>query len=64
MTDPIDLERLPRYGLSWNGPSEPLAVPLDNGYWTPWHLPETGASYPLSGDELSAALDSMSEGEK
>lgn len=29
---------LPRYGLRWNGPTQPLAVPMDNGYWTPWHL--------------------------
>ena len=27
-----------RYGLRWNGPSEPLAVQMDDGYWTPWHL--------------------------
>ena len=29
---------LPRYGLRWNGPSQPLSVPMDDGYWTPWHL--------------------------
>jgi hypothetical protein len=29
---------LPRYGLRWNGPQQPLAVPMDDGYWTPWHL--------------------------
>lgn len=29
---------LPRYGLRWNGPSEPLSVPMADGYWTPWHL--------------------------
>lgn len=31
-------EGLPRYGLKWNGPSQPLSVPMDDGYWTPWHL--------------------------
>ena len=31
-------EGLPRYGIRWNGPTEPLAVPMDDGYWTPWHL--------------------------
>lgn len=31
-------EGLPRYGLRWNGPSSPLAVPMEDGYWTPWHL--------------------------
>lgn len=29
---------LPRYGLRWNGPQLPLSVPMDDGYWTPWHL--------------------------
>jgi hypothetical protein len=29
---------LPRYGLRWNGPQRPLAVPMNDGYWTPWHL--------------------------
>lgn len=29
---------LPRYGIRWNGPTSPLAVPMDDGYWTPWHL--------------------------
>lgn len=29
---------LPRYGLRWNGPDIPLAVQMDDGYWTPWHL--------------------------
>lgn len=29
---------LPRYGLRWNGPQQPLATPMDDGYWTPWHL--------------------------
>lgn len=33
---------LPRYGLRWNGPASPLAVPMDDsGYWTPWHLART-----------------------
>lgn len=31
-------EGLPRYGLRWDGPSQPLSVPMDDGYWTPWHL--------------------------
>lgn len=31
---------LPRYGLRWNGPDKPLAVPMDDGYWTPFHLAE------------------------
>jgi hypothetical protein len=31
-------EGLPRYGVRWNGPQQPLAVPMVDGYWTPWHL--------------------------
>lgn len=29
---------LPRYGLRWNGPGQPVSVPMDDGYWTPFHL--------------------------
>lgn len=29
---------LPRYGLYWRGPTDPLSVPMESGYWTPWHL--------------------------
>jgi hypothetical protein len=32
---------LPRYGLRWNGPQQPLSTPMDDGYWTPWHLADT-----------------------
>jgi hypothetical protein len=35
---PPDGSGLPRYGLRWNGPTEPVAVPMLDGYWTPWHL--------------------------
>lgn len=35
---PPEGEGLPRFGLRWNGPSNPLAVSMDDGYWTPWHL--------------------------
>jgi len=31
-------EDLPRYGLRWNGPAEPLATPMLDGYWTPYHM--------------------------
>ncbi len=29
---------LPRYGIRWNGPTQPISVPMGDGYWTPWHL--------------------------
>ena len=29
---------LPRYGLQWNGPEEPVPTEMEDGYWTPWHL--------------------------
>lgn len=35
---PPEGEGLPRYGLRWNGPQQPLAVLMADGYWTPWHL--------------------------
>lgn len=35
---PPEGDGLPRYGLRWNGPQQPLAVPMADGYWTPWHL--------------------------
>ncbi|WP_434987151.1 hypothetical protein [Pseudomonas protegens] len=35
---PPEGDGLPRYGLRWNGPQQPLATPMDDGYWTPWHL--------------------------
>jgi len=35
---PFDGTGMPRYGFRWNGPTDPLAVPMSDGYWTPWHL--------------------------
>lgn len=29
---------LPRYGVRWNGDNKPITVPMDDGYWTPFHL--------------------------
>lgn len=40
---------LPRYGLRWNGPEQPLSVPMDDGYWTPWHLAVTSQTRPPLG---------------
>lgn len=31
-------EKLPRFGLRWNGPTQPLVTPMDDGYWTPYHI--------------------------
>ncbi|MCY1363588.1 hypothetical protein D9M68_693720 [compost metagenome] len=46
---PPDGSGLPRYGLRWNGPGQPLSMPMDDGYWTPWHL----------ADELRAELEAV-----
>ena len=27
-----------RYGLKWNGPKDWICTPMDDGYWTPWHI--------------------------
>jgi hypothetical protein len=29
---------LPRFGIKWNGQYEPISTPMDDGYWTPYHL--------------------------
>ena len=29
---------LPRYGIKWNGEYSPITTPMDDGYWTPYHL--------------------------
>lgn len=29
---------LPRYGIKWNGNNQPISTPMDDGYWTPYHL--------------------------
>lgn len=31
-------EELIRYGVRWKSATEPLCVPMGDGYWTPWHL--------------------------
>lgn len=45
---PPEGEGLPRYGLRWNGPSQPISVPMDDGYWTPWHLADSARLAPGS----------------
>jgi hypothetical protein len=32
------MPKLLRYGIESAGPKDPIAIPMDNGYWTPWHL--------------------------
>ena len=29
---------LPRYGIKWNGPTNPITTEINDGYWTPWHI--------------------------
>lgn len=52
---PPEGEGLPRYGLRWNGPGQPLSVPMDDGYWTPWHLANSAADH--SEDARPLVLD-------
>lgn len=33
---------LERYGIEWQGPNLPIALPMPDGYWTPWHVAEAG----------------------
>ncbi|MBX9762846.1 MAG: hypothetical protein K2Y24_07440 [Pseudomonadaceae bacterium] len=56
---PPEGEGLPRYGIRWNGPGQPLSVPMDDGYWTPWHLANSAADHsedarPMVPDFVSA----------
>lgn len=53
---PPEGEGLPRYGLRWNGPSQPISVPMDDGYWTPWHL----AAAALQAPDANAPPESLS----
>jgi hypothetical protein len=32
------MPKLLRYGIECAGPKDPIAIPMDDGYWTPWHL--------------------------
>lgn len=32
------MTELQRYGVEWTGPTTPICVKSDTGYWTPWHL--------------------------
>lgn len=27
-----------RYGIRWDGPTNPISVEMPDGYWTPWHI--------------------------
>jgi len=46
--------RLPRYGVKWNGPTEPIATEMPDGYWTPWHLANETISELLTEVEVQA----------
>jgi hypothetical protein len=35
---PVERNVMPRYGIQWNGPKDPIATEMVDGYWTPWHL--------------------------
>lgn len=56
---------LPRYGLRWNGPAQPLSVPMDDGYWTPWHLAEAlraeNAALRESSQDVRSLVEALEE---
>jgi hypothetical protein len=56
---PPEGQGLPRYGLRWTGPGIPLSVPMDDGYWTPWHLAEAATVAPGSVAITAAQLQSI-----
>jgi hypothetical protein len=47
-------EGLPRYGIRWNGSTEPITALMDDGYWTPWHLAD---AFRRDRDELNAQAE-------
>jgi hypothetical protein len=57
---PLEAGGLPRYGLRWDGPDQPVAVPMDDGYWTPFHLAAAAAA--VAADDLRASEASASRG--
>ncbi|MBU0808732.1 MAG: hypothetical protein KKD30_02285 [Gammaproteobacteria bacterium] len=57
---PPEGEGLPRFGLRWNGPGQPVSVPMDDGYWTPWHLAKSAADH--SADAPPLVLDECLRG--
>jgi len=65
---------LPRFGIRWSSPTEPICVPMDDGYWTVWHYADAAlaeivrerndyrSSFAKSrDDELSAAQEIAGE---
>lgn len=53
---------LPRFGIKWQGPENPIAVSMDDGYWTPWHIANdllSRAPMELSDSESSELLSVM-----
>lgn len=55
---------LPRYGIRWNGPNLPLAVPMGDGYWTPWHLADAlRADLALYQAEAKTLRDKLESGD-
>ncbi len=54
---------LRRYGIRWSGPHEPVCEPMDDGYWTPWHIADA-AIYDLRDQRDNAQIAvAMKQGE-
>lgn len=49
---------LPRYGLRWNGPGLPVSVPMQDGYWTPWHL-AAAATAEQPAETVNISIDAL-----
>lgn len=48
---------LPRYGIKWNGNNQPISTPVDDGYWTPYHLAlAQNAELASENDSLKSSL--------
>mgnify|MGYP001374979456 CR=1 FL=1 len=38
VNDNLSDNDLPRYGIRWHSKEEPIATPMSDGYWTPFHI--------------------------
>lgn len=52
---------LERYGIEWRGPHMPIALPMPDGYWTPWHIAEAALKQRTSERQTNAIENAFYE---
>jgi hypothetical protein len=53
---PVPPDELIRYGVLWRGPIEPTCEPMEDGYWTPWHIAQARIAQAIPEREELAKL--------